>query len=82
MYELLRTGKFVLLGDDHAAEAAKAWPDRVVTATVDGQAPASAALVRPDGYFAWATDETRPELRGTAIKGALSQWCGGDQQAG
>ncbi|MFD0534915.1 hypothetical protein ACFQY7_15340 [Actinomadura luteofluorescens] len=33
-------------------------------------------LVRPDGYIAWATDETAPDRRAEAIRDALSQWCG------
>jgi hypothetical protein len=32
--------------------------------------------VRPDGYIAWATDETAPDRRAAAIRDALSHWCG------
>jgi hypothetical protein len=39
------------------------------------------ALVRPDGYFAWATDESDPEARDAALRQALTDWCGEPRQA-
>jgi hypothetical protein len=33
-------------------------------------------LVRPDGYVAWATDETSPASRDAALRTALTRWCG------
>jgi len=33
-------------------------------------------LVRPDGYVAWATDETAPASRDAALREALTRWCG------
>jgi hypothetical protein len=33
-------------------------------------------LVRPDGYVAWATDETAPASRDEALRTALTRWCG------
>jgi hypothetical protein len=33
-------------------------------------------LVRPDGYVAWATDESAPASRDAALRTALSRWCG------
>jgi Aromatic-ring hydroxylase, C-terminal len=33
-------------------------------------------LVRPDGYVAWATDETAPASRDAALHAALTRWCG------
>jgi hypothetical protein len=33
-------------------------------------------LVRPDGYIAWANDETDPKRRDAAIWHALAAFCG------
>jgi hypothetical protein len=33
-------------------------------------------LVRPDGYVAWATDETAPPSRDAELHTALTRWCG------
>ncbi|MEU9025013.1 hypothetical protein [Actinomadura sp. NPDC048394] len=41
-----------------------------------GRATRTTALVRPDGYIAWACDETAPDRRATAIREALAHWCG------
>ncbi len=51
------------------------WADRVDTASTPVVAP-RLALVRPDGYAAWATDATDPAARDTAARAALDQWCG------
>jgi FAD binding domain len=42
-----------------------------------GEVPATAVLVRPDGYVAWASSQSRPdpdELRG--LRGVLTYWFG------
>ena len=42
-----------------------------------GEIAATAVLVRPDGYVAWASSQTRPdpdELR--ELRGVLTQWFG------
>ena len=60
------------------------WPDRVDSATpADAIDPATLAdatlpivLVRPDGYVAWATDDTAPASRDAALRTALTRWCG------
>ena len=42
-----------------------------------GEVPATAVLVRPDGYVAWASSQARPgpaELR--ELRGALTRWFG------
>jgi 2-polyprenyl-6-methoxyphenol hydroxylase-like FAD-dependent oxidoreductase len=76
VYELLRTGRFVLIdraGGSAARDAAAPWLDRLTVArrtTVGGPA---LMLVRPDGYVAWATD--RPTDR-TGLETALDHWCG------
>jgi 2-polyprenyl-6-methoxyphenol hydroxylase-like FAD-dependent oxidoreductase len=67
LYEVLRDGRFVLLGDAPAG----AWPDRVTVA-----APASASevlLVRPDGYAAWSGSPADQ----AGLREALTRWCGG-----
>ncbi|MFF5264005.1 FAD-dependent monooxygenase [Actinomadura viridis] len=79
LYEALREGRFVLVvaANDPAVTylATKRWPDRVRCALAGG-ATRTTALVRPDGYIAWATDETAPDVRAAAIREALTRWCG------
>ncbi|MEU8123971.1 FAD-dependent monooxygenase [Spirillospora sp. NPDC049024] len=79
LHELLADGRFVLVvaANDPAVTylAAKRWAGRVHCAPAGG-ATRTTALVRPDGYIAWATDETAPDRRAAAIRDALSQWCG------
>jgi hypothetical protein len=79
LYEALRDGRFVLVvaANDRAVNylATKRWADRVLC-TVAGGATRTSALVRPDGYIAWATDETAPDRRAAAIREALAHWCG------
>ncbi|GAA3983933.1 FAD-dependent monooxygenase [Actinomadura viridis] len=79
LYEALRDGRFVLVvaANDPAVTylATKRWPDRVRCALAGG-ATRTTALVRPDGYIAWATDETAPDVRAAAIREALTRWCG------
>ncbi|MFC6883198.1 FAD-dependent monooxygenase [Actinomadura yumaensis] len=79
LYEALRDGRFVLVvaANDPAVTylATKRWAGRVRCA-VAGGATNTTALVRPDGYIAWATDETAPDLRAVAIRDALAHWCG------
>ncbi len=36
----------------------------------------AAALVRPDGYLAWASDEPDPVARAAAAWAAVRLWCG------
>ena len=35
----------------------------------------AAALVRPDGYFAWACDDPDPAARDRAARAAVNRWC-------
>ncbi|WP_433469100.1 FAD-dependent monooxygenase [Spirillospora sp. CA-128828] len=79
LHELLGDGQFVLVvaANDPAVTylATKRWAGRV-HCVLAGRATRTTALVRPDGYIAWATDETAPDRRAAAIRDALNQWCG------
>ncbi|HEY8481062.1 MAG TPA: FAD-dependent monooxygenase, partial [Spirillospora sp.] len=79
LYGLLGGGRFVLVTgtNDPAVTylATKRWAGRVHCALAGG-ATRTTALVRPDGYVAWATDETAPDRRAAAIRDALHRWCG------
>ncbi|MDH6127603.1 FAD-dependent oxidoreductase [Kitasatospora sp. GP82] len=74
LHEALRSGRFVLVGNDELS-VAEPWADRVVTAAPadpHGKLRDTVLLVRPDGYAAWAAvDPSRGELRT-----ALTQWLG------
>ncbi len=51
------------------------WGDRVDTVTARvPDAPATALLVRPDGYVAWASSSARPDTG--ALHTALTRWFG------
>ncbi|TMR41582.1 MlaD family protein, partial [Actinomadura geliboluensis] len=43
---------------------------------IRGVTVGSVADVAPDGYIAWATDETAPDRRAAEIRDALGHWCG------
>jgi 2-polyprenyl-6-methoxyphenol hydroxylase-like FAD-dependent oxidoreductase len=79
--ELQRDARPVLLDLVGGAVAAAAthWPARItsVTGTPDRPYPATALLVRPDGYVAWATSAAAPgpdELDG--LQAAAAAWLG------
>ncbi|WP_213450858.1 FAD-dependent monooxygenase [Rhizomonospora bruguierae] len=81
LYEALRDGVFVLVAPPELATIAAPWADRVRQATpADTHTPTM--LVRPDGYVAWATGDTLPERRDTAIRDALSTFCGSPTKLG
>jgi 2-polyprenyl-6-methoxyphenol hydroxylase-like FAD-dependent oxidoreductase len=77
LYDLFREGRFVLL--DRAPDGGlPVLPGRVDTVAYEGIAPAglpTAALVRPDGYLAWASDEPDPARRVKAATEAVHHWC-------
>jgi len=76
LYEILRGGRFVLLTPAGAGAAmGRRWAGRVDSAT-PADATLPMVLVRPDGYVAWATDETAPASRDEALRTALTRWCG------
>ncbi|MBW8486460.1 FAD-dependent monooxygenase [Actinomadura parmotrematis] len=79
LYEALGDGRFVLVvaANDPAVTylATRRWAGRVRYALAGG-ATRTTVLVRPDGYIAWATDETAPDKRAAQIRDALVRWCG------
>ncbi|MFF0488276.1 FAD-dependent monooxygenase [Nocardia sp. NPDC004068] len=69
---LLRSGRPLLLTrDPHLADEIIGWSDRVDTRTA-AEAPAAALLIRPDGYIAWATDDSST----AGLPEALTRWFG------
>jgi 2-polyprenyl-6-methoxyphenol hydroxylase-like FAD-dependent oxidoreductase len=76
LYELLRSGRFILLaGAGQALPATDGWADRIRLAERTRPHP-SLILVRPDGYIAWASDEPDDHERDRAARAALTRWCG------
>ena len=77
LYEALRSGRFVLIapfGPD-----ADRWADRVLRvepAAGAAEVRASALLVRPDGYIAWASDTNDADRLNHECTEALTTWCG------
>lgn len=79
--ELMREGRPLLVAssrDGALQEVARGWRDRVaVIAADDSTAQARALLVRPDGYVAWAADQSEPEATAAlGLRGVLSSWFG------
>lgn len=78
--ELLHTAQPLLLDftGGAAAEAARAWTDRVdiVHASITGGP--EAILIRPDGYVAWAAD-TFTAADAERLRAALQRWFGPDE---
>jgi 2-polyprenyl-6-methoxyphenol hydroxylase-like FAD-dependent oxidoreductase len=72
LYEALRSGRFVLLSETPYAAAEYASRLEVVTP----QQAMPTTLVRPDGYVAWATDETDPVRRDADLRTAFTDWLG------
>ncbi len=80
--ELARGGRPVLVDLTESGAAAASVADiedqlAVAAGRLVGAVPATAVLVRPDGYVAWASSLLRPdpdELR--ALRTALTQWFG------
>jgi 2-polyprenyl-6-methoxyphenol hydroxylase-like FAD-dependent oxidoreductase len=74
--ELLRAGRGVLLAppDGPEAELAAPWKDRLdlIGTRLAEATSAKAALLRPDGYVAWATDDRDD----ASLRAALATWFG------
>jgi 2-polyprenyl-6-methoxyphenol hydroxylase-like FAD-dependent oxidoreductase len=78
LYDLFADGRFVLLDHDLHAERYGGLPRHVRTVpylSCDRRRWPAAALVRPDGYIAWAHDETDPALRAPMVRQAVQVWC-------
>jgi hypothetical protein len=72
LYEVMRSGRFVLATAAGTDAIAVDWPGVDHVVHTDRTLPA-AILVRPDGYIAWAT--RRPPVA-AQLSAVLSRWCG------
>jgi 2-polyprenyl-6-methoxyphenol hydroxylase-like FAD-dependent oxidoreductase len=77
--ELARTGRPLLIDLTENGCVAAATADVAERITVAagrpiGDVPATALLVRPDGYVAWASSATEPEV--DDLRGVLRRWFG------
>jgi 2-polyprenyl-6-methoxyphenol hydroxylase-like FAD-dependent oxidoreductase len=76
--ELTRTARPLLLDlteDGTLAKELSGTHDRVDAVTARAEdAPATALLLRPDGYVAWASSAPRPDR--AALRAALARWFG------
>jgi 2-polyprenyl-6-methoxyphenol hydroxylase-like FAD-dependent oxidoreductase len=78
LYDLFTDGRFVLLDRDMHAERYGGLPEHVRTVPYtrcDRSRWPAAALIRPDGYIAWAHEETDPALRAPMVRQAVQTWC-------
>ena len=80
LYEALRDGRFVLVGDGQfPPNAMDGYSDRVTPAT-PAAPTGTLTLIRPDAYTAWAMSTTAtqgaPDQRAAEIRAALARWCG------
>ncbi|MFZ3315694.1 MAG: FAD-dependent monooxygenase [Mycobacterium sp.] len=80
--ELARSGRPILVDLTESGGVAASVTDvkeqlTVAAGRLVGEVPATAMLVRPDGYVAWASSQARPnpdQLRG--LRSALTYWFG------
>jgi hypothetical protein len=77
--ELARDGRPLLVDLTESGSVAAAFTgahDQLTIAAgrAVGQVAATALLVRPDGYVAWASSQKRPDL--DRVRGALKRWFG------
>jgi 2-polyprenyl-6-methoxyphenol hydroxylase-like FAD-dependent oxidoreductase len=77
--ELARNGRPLLADLTESGSVAAAFTSvrdqlTVAAGSAVGQVAATALLVRPDGYVAWASSQSRPDLDG--LRGALKRWFG------
>jgi hypothetical protein len=78
LYRALSPGRFLLVMPPDAAKPAlpvTGWTDRVDLVTAGGMTR-NVVLVRPDGYVAWAAEEPDRAGQASAIRAALTEWCG------
>jgi 2-polyprenyl-6-methoxyphenol hydroxylase-like FAD-dependent oxidoreductase len=78
--ELTRTARPLLLDfTSSLGEDLRGWTDRVdlVAARAAGEPPATAMLLRPDCYVAWASSSAEPDdTERKALRAALERWFG------
>ncbi|MDT7798938.1 MAG: hypothetical protein QOI78_2371 [Actinomycetota bacterium] len=78
--ELTRTARPLLLDLTPAAslgDELSGWTDRVDVVTGKAAPEATALLIRPDGYVAWATSAAEPDdADRKALRAALERWFG------
>lgn len=66
-----------LTEDGSFAAAAAGWDDRVTVVAAPGTGPATAFLLRPDCYVAWASSSPRPDSAELgALHAAAARWFG------
>ncbi len=72
LYEVLRSGRFVLLSETDGLDL-EPWTGQIIAVrpSTPGQSPA-VQLIRPDGYVAWAASRSDP----AEIEAAIEHWCG------
>ena len=76
--ELTRTARPLLLDFTGALGGElRGWTDRVDLVSGQADADATALLIRPDGYVAWATSAAEPDdTERKALRTALERWFG------
>ena len=76
--ELTRTARPLLLDFTGAlGDELRGWTDRVDLVSGQADADATALLIRPDGYVAWATSAAEPDdTERKALRTALERWFG------
>ena len=72
LYEVLRSGRFVLVTGSQVDSRVGDWPGVEHVVHHDPELP-PAILVRPDGYIAWATRRVPDAAK---LSAALTRWCG------
>jgi hypothetical protein len=75
LYELFSDGRFALLESGGRVGEVPPHVRHVRYIQCSGAKLPAAALVRPDGYVAWASDERDPAARGALADAAVSAWC-------
>jgi hypothetical protein len=76
--ELTRTARPLLLDfTGSLGDELRGWTDRVDLVTGRAEADATALLIRPDGYVAWATSSAEPDdTTRKTLRVALERWFG------
>jgi 2-polyprenyl-6-methoxyphenol hydroxylase-like FAD-dependent oxidoreductase len=76
--ELTRTARPLLLDfTGSLGDELRGWTDRVDLVAGAADVDATALLIRPDGYVAWATSSTEPDdTERKALRSSLERWFG------